>query len=393
MARTVGQFLEGFVLPLVSGGEVRVGKPYRPGEVDAFVVDLPNASVEQVDVDDARERAIADLVVRTPSLVLDDDELYLAAAVHNLLFLEHPQVDSWTTPESRLDRVRESARVFAHQGPAEDRYRLLARHSLLHNLFDLSRTDLLVTWWTGNARYFGQRPPGRLTRWRGVRRVREETSVASYSELLGDPDVEGIVADLVRLSPLTDLMAQPREGPALDWTFAVSVLRDAELARAVAYRSLEVTEGEGAFAAPARMAAALDRFIDRGPVAADLRAVAAFLVHLNALIAVGESHDRDLDAPSAALTTALAPERAARRPRGLATFFALPDAMSRVDERLAEPPGLRQDTRAYRRWRQHRGQVRVALGEGAVEALANRLASALGVPRAPDPTPSPTAPS
>jgi hypothetical protein len=382
MKRTLSDFLEQFVLPLVRGGELFVGRPVTPAELVQFEQALPHASVALVAVDEARSDAIAELVVRPPALVLDADELSLAAALHNLLFLEHPVVDSWVSSSGRLERVRESAQRFAARPAALDRHTLLARHGLLHNLFDITRTDTTVSWWTGSIRYFGQKPPARLTRWRTVRRVREDTTLAGYGELLGDPDVESVIAELLRLTPLTDLLSHPREGPPLGWEQAVVVLRDPELARAVAYRALKPTDPETLVAAPSRFAAAFERFLERRPAPDDVRAVAAFLVHLNALIALGETRDRDPDAPSPLLTTVLAPERAARRPRGLATFFALPDALARVDPRLAAPPGLAAgdpgDARAQRRWRRHREQVRHGVGDPIIETLASRLRRALG---------------
>lgn len=377
MPRDVSQFLSEFVLPLVRGGPLHVGDPLDPTDVEAYCADLPHASVSAVAVDDARTDAIADLVVRPPSLVLGEDELFIAAAVHNLLFLEHPWTDAWWMTSRRCERVRQVAMGFAQRPPAEDRDRLLARHGLLHNLFALTRTDVKLTWWTGSATFYGQRPPARLRRWPTVRRVSEHVTRASYADLLGDPDVEPVVAQLVRLSPLTDLLSQPRDGPPLDWSAAVCALRDLELARAVAYRTLGDLSGVDALTGAARMAAAFERWVDRTPAAADVRAVAAFLVHLDALLAVAEARERDADAASALLASALAPERAARRPRGLGTLFALPDALARVDPTLGEPPGLRDDAAVWRRWRQHRRQVRDALSDAVIDALAARLRRAL----------------
>ncbi len=377
MARTVTQFLANFVVPLVRGGAMHVGRPISEPELTVFIQDLPHASVPLVEADEARADAVAELVVRPPSFVLDEDELHLAAALHNLLFLEHPVVDGWASPTSRLERVRETAQRFVARPRAADRYQLLARHGLLHNLFDISRADVTVSWWTGTATYFGQQPPARLTRWRTFRRVNEETTTAVYSELLGDPDVEPIVGELLRLSPLTDLLSQPREGPPLDWDCAVVVLRDAELARAVAYHALRHSNAEAMLAAPARYAAAFERYLERNPPAEDVRAVAAFLVHLNALLGVAESRDRDPDAASPLLTTLLAPERAARRPRGLGTFFALPDALAKVDPRLAVPPGMLDDDLYRRRWERHRAQSRASLSDAVLDNLAGRLKKSL----------------
>jgi hypothetical protein len=378
MARPAAEFLGGFVLPLVAGGPLRVGRPIGEKEIRHIEQDLPHAAVPLVEVDEARTAAVAEIVVQPPSFVFDSDELHLAAAVHNLLFLEHPQADGWMTLQSRVERVRQVARRFAFQPPASDRYTLLARHGLLHNLFAITRSDVLLSWWTGSARYVGATPSRRLRLWPNVRRVREQTTIAGYADLLGDPDVEQVVAEILRLSPLTDLLAQPRPGPPLDWGCATVVLRDAELARAVAYRALRPADGDAPLAVAARYAAGLESFLERHPAETDVRAVASLLVHLSGLLALGEARDRDPDAPSPLLATALAPERAAQRARGLATFVALPDALAQVDSRLAMPPGILDDARVARRWRRHRAQVRDGVGAAVIDSLAQRLRKALG---------------
>lgn len=371
--RTVGEFLSRFVLPLVAGGEMAVGRPISADELERFGTDLPYASEELVAVDEARQRVLLELVVRPPALVLDLDELHLAAAIHDLLFLAHPRVDSWGVTSSGRAKVLATAQRFASRSRTRDRIRVLARHALLHNLFDVARTDVKLSWWTGAATFYGQRPPSRLTSWRSVRRVVEEKSVATFDELFGGVDVAPVVAALLRRSPLTQLLSMSREGPALHWEDAVFVLRDAELARAVAYRAIEGDEPRQQVTAPARFAAAFEQMLERAPAEADLRAVAAFLVHLNVLLALAEADRRERSARSPLLSAVLSPERAGQRPRGLTTLFALPNALAVVEPRLAAPPGMDAEPRLARRWQQHRAQVAEAVGDGVIEALASRL--------------------
>ncbi len=45
----------------------------------------------------------------------------------------------------------------------------------------------------------------------------------------------------------------------------------------------------------------------------------------------------------------------------------------RVDPRLAEPPGLREESALSARWDAHRTQVLESVGEAVVESLAGRL--------------------
>jgi hypothetical protein len=254
---------------------------------------------------------------------------------------------------------------------------VLARHALLHGVFRLTRFDTTVAWWTGRARFLGQDPPPRLIAWRGVRRVREERVSVDFDELLSAPDVTPVVATLLRRTPLTQLLTSHPAAPPLHWEDAVFILRDLELARAVAYELLRPEDPRELVAGPARLAAAFEQMLERAPAEADVRTVAAFLVHLNLLLCAAEVGARDRDR-SALVSTVLAVERAAQRPRGLATFFALPNALAVVDPVLATPPGVGADathgTLAIRaRWLVHRRQVAEAVGDAVVETLAARL--------------------
>src|SRR6185295_8005800 len=132
-----------------------------------------------------------------------------------------------------------------------NRTRVLARHALLHNVFALKRRDVTVSWWTGRARFHGQRPPSRLTAWKGVRRVREDVAEVDFDELLAVPDTAPVVATLLRRTPLTQLLDSHAGAPPLHWEDAVFVLRDPELARAVAYQLVPDGPAKDVVAGPA----------------------------------------------------------------------------------------------------------------------------------------------
>src|SRR5690606_24012922 len=107
--RELADLLSRFVLPLVRGGELVVGRPISMEELGALEAQIPHATREVVEVDDARADVIADLVVSPPALVFEADELSLAAALHNLLFLVHPRADTWAVSSSARRRVLETA--------------------------------------------------------------------------------------------------------------------------------------------------------------------------------------------------------------------------------------------------------------------------------------------
>jgi hypothetical protein len=364
--RSCSEFLRDFVLPLVAGGDAHVARPLSVADLTRYEEELPHSSIEVVAIDEARTTVLSELVVRPPSLVFDMDELCLAAAVHNLLFLVHPAAEGWALSQSARNKVIATSQQLASRSRSSSRLRVMARHGLLHAFFDLSRTDVKMSWWTGSASFVGQEPPRRLSRWPGVRRVERSESHAGFTELFTAVDVTPVVAALVRRTPLTHLLSIRSKGPPLHWEDAVCVLRDAELARAVAYRTLAEDDLEVLNAA-AKLAAAFEQMLERSPRESALRSVAAFLVHLNILLAFRDAPLAEQRPPF------LQGLSAAQRPRGLATFFALPNALELVAPALAEPAGLEDSEALLHRWRMHRKQVLELVGSGVVDSLAGRL--------------------
>ncbi|MCL4228816.1 MAG: hypothetical protein KJZ91_30475 [Myxococcales bacterium] len=375
---SVATFLERFVLPLVAGGEVHVGRPLTSADLARFEADLGHATVPLVAVDEARTEVVAELVARPPALVLEGDDLALAAGLHDALVLAHPDADGALVTDGMRRRIAGAALRMVSVPLTRDRTRVLARHALLHNLLDLGRNDVTVTWWTGRARFLGQAAPARLTAWKGVRRVREEVARAGFDELLASPEVAPVVAALVRRTPLTLLLTASPVAPPLHWEDAVFLVRDAELARAVAYAAIRPEDPRAQVAVPARLAAAFEQMLERTPPAADVRAVAAFLVHLAGLLAMAEAHLTSPSARSPLLSAVLAGGPGAGRARGLATFLALPAALARVAPALATPPGLVAEPAWQRRWQAFATQVMELVGAPLVDSLAARLARHLG---------------
>lgn len=346
---------------------MHIGKPIDAAKLEAFEGELPHASVPLVAIDEAREQVLSEIVVKPPSLVLGEDELSLAAAIHNLLFLAHPDTDGWSQSSRSRAKVIASAQAFAARPRTMNRRRILARHGLLHNFFQISRHNVKLIWWTGSASFHGQEPPRRLTRWPDLRRVSREETQTGFRELFQGADVAAVVVALVRRSPLSQLLVEGNKGPHLHWEDGVFLLRDAELARAVAYASLRGSDPIAITSAPARFAASFEQMLERTPNATDVRTVAAFLVHLSGLLALREVGLREKSPLIASVLSA------SQRARGLASFFALPDALKLADPRLAAPPGLLALPALGERWQVHREQVREFLGEGVVEGLAERL--------------------
>jgi hypothetical protein len=374
MARPAARdFLERFMRPLVAGGELHIGAPIPVADVERWEAELPHASVEVESVDDARASILSTLVVRPPPMILELDDLQLAAGLHNALFLVHPRAELWSVSDKQRRRIIDNSLTLVSQPLTHTRTRVMARHALLHNLFHLTRHDTTVSWWTGKARFQGQRPSKRITAWKSVRRVREDVAIVRFDDLLAVPDTAPIVATLLRRTPLTQLLDSHPGAPSLHWEDAVFLLRDSELARAVAYRLIPDAQPREQIEGPARLAAAFEQMLERAPDEADVRAVAAFLVHISALFCMGELHIREVGAKSPLISQVLAAEAAGQRPRGLTTLFALPGALALVDPRLARPPGIESVPTLAARWKVHRAQVAELLSEPVIDALAQRL--------------------
>ncbi|HSD86608.1 MAG TPA: hypothetical protein VLB44_03810, partial [Kofleriaceae bacterium] len=224
-----------------------------------------------------------------------------------------------------------------------------------------------------------------------------EETIVGFDELLAVPDTAPVVATLLRRTPLTQLLDSHPGAPPLHWEDAVFLLRDHELARAIAYRLVPDIGPRDQIAGPARLAAAFEQMLERAPEEADVRAVSAFLVHLSALFCLAELNMREENAKSPLISQVLASEAAAQRPRGLTTLFALPGALALVDPRLATPPGIEAIPKLAARWKVHRAQTAELLSEAVIDAVAQRLKRHLRHERR-DPTevvslPTPTPPA
>jgi hypothetical protein len=173
--KTLDEFLLRFVTPLVAGGDVHVGEPVPPRLFDRWEVELGEAAPALEAIDAARAALASSLVVRPPPLVFGGEELRLSAALHGALTLAHPGTSGLGTRRGRRELAAWSLDL-TRVAPATTPAVALARHTLLGRLFELTRHDTQVKWWTGKADFRGAAPPARLLRWRRLRRVREESA-------------------------------------------------------------------------------------------------------------------------------------------------------------------------------------------------------------------------
>jgi hypothetical protein len=235
------RFLEGFLLPLLRGGQVQVGRPLGAPELGALAAEAVMPGEVLLEVERARRLCAAGLWLYPVTVSWDEVSARLGVAMHNLLFLGHPDAHRWTARSSRLGQVTAFTRGLLELPPPRSGAEAVARHTLVRGLFDLRREDVVVDTWLMVYSFRGQEPPPNLRRLPTLRRVREkrtevqwvadEELTAAQRELLGR---------LLRASPLTDLLTLQRTVPPFAWAPVASYLRWPFLGRLVCQRYLEI---------------------------------------------------------------------------------------------------------------------------------------------------------
>jgi hypothetical protein len=291
-------FLSEFLLPLVKGGALHVGRPLGRAAVERLAPILraaaePLAAGEGASAS-AAQRAAAELgrrrrlaivemlPVATPP-PLDETALRLGAAVHNLLALAHPEL-SGRGHEARQDRIAAAALDLASIGPPATVTEAANRHSLLARLPEIARSDRTVHFWVGRRTFVGRVPPRRVTALPRLRSVRVDLVRRGWLREIGIP-AAGRAAFLALnvASPLGEALDPLRLEPPLSWGRIMAVLRFPPLCRAVAGRALEIgLDGAGdAFAdALFRFASAQDPAGGVAPTAASVGFAIQFLAHM-----------------------------------------------------------------------------------------------------------------
>ncbi len=287
-------FVSSFLLPLVRGGSLHVGRPLGPRGVARLGEALGVggvASSKALALADEPTRALAEgrfavaslFLADAPTPPLDNATLRLGAALHDLLALAHPGL-SGAGVVRRYERIAVAAHALAELGPPADAAEAVRRHSLLARMPEITRTDRTVTFWLGRQSYVGRMPPARVTALPALRRVRVDVVRRSWMRDIGVPVVaRDAVLALAVASPLGEALDPLRLEPPLSWSRILPVLRAARLGRIVAGRLLEVgvaRAGDGLGSALFRFASFQD---PPGGAPATPEAVAValrFLAHL-----------------------------------------------------------------------------------------------------------------
>jgi hypothetical protein len=362
----INEWLRGFVLPLVAGGDVRVRGALGAIELKALLDGNLEAEPAAKQVADARLEVAAELALDCQALPLDDTTLRLALAVQNLLFLVHPGAQAVSVTQARRRRVARYAVMAASLKEPRDFHELVARHSILHNLFDLGRDDVRISFWAGRREYRGAEPPGRLLKWPSVRRVRQERwRVGVVAEAISDPHQRELVNALVAASPLTDLLEPTRLEPRFMLQPLVKWLRMPPVARAVADRHLQLgIEQTG----PALSAALIELFSAKD-AKEEVRLATRYLCHLHLLWLLGEAGASEPTRRTRMFT--LASQNDAMK-----DFFGLFAAAQRLG--VGRPPDVARDQRLLSLVDSHAAIARNVSTPARVLQLEGMMARGLG---------------
>lgn len=283
------QFISRFLLPLVHGGALEVGRPLSRRAIEALARDhalrpTPGERDAALALGVARRRAVAALVPHTALFDIDEDTWRLGAAVHDLLALAHPRIASGPGSEARIGRIAAVATALGSLGAPRTLRQTLARHSLVARLPEVMRLDRTVRYWLGHQTYIGRRPPARVLALPRVRGVKIETVRRAWLRDVGVPAAaRPAFLALSAGSPLGEALDPLRLDPPPSWGRVLPVLRYPVICRLVAGRMVEIGVGRAGDA----LAQALYRFASlrdsTGLVAPSAEAVAfalGFLAHI-----------------------------------------------------------------------------------------------------------------
>jgi hypothetical protein len=258
-----------FLLPLVKGGKLHVGRPFDQKAVQALVAawTTTDARKQTYHLGPEEIRAAEELsalrVSHGGTLLLDarpppldESSVRLGASLHNLLLLSHPSFVLGNDERGRT-RIAESAQRLGDLGPPVTAEEAVRRHSLLQRLPEVVQPERLVTYWLGKQLFVGRTPPSRLLALPRLRRVSVEETRRLWMREVGIPaSARAAFSALSRASPLGEALDPLRLEPAISWARILPVLRFPKLGRLVADRIIEA----GLVVAGGALAAALFQY-------------------------------------------------------------------------------------------------------------------------------------
>jgi hypothetical protein len=239
------RFVSRFLLPLVHGGALHVGRPFGPPAIARLLA--PGGAQAEGDgaapieaLAGARRGVAARHLPTIAAPPLDETSLRLGAALHNLLALGHPAL-AGPGLSRRQERIAVAALALAEMRPPGSAREAVNRHSLLARLPEIVRIDRTVRYWIGRQIFVGRTPPRRVTALPGLRRVRIDRTSRSWLREIGIPSVgRRAFLALNAASPLGEALDPLRLDPPIGWGRILPILRFPAIARLVAGAAVEL---------------------------------------------------------------------------------------------------------------------------------------------------------
>ncbi|MBK8251482.1 MAG: hypothetical protein IPK82_02290 [Polyangiaceae bacterium] len=240
-----GELVEQVLKPLVLGGRIDPVRPLgrRLGLAIGEGRKIADAELRtQLDV--ARVRVARRLAPIDTVAEISAEDMALVAAFNDILQTTNLELSGAFT-RARHKRLLDSS-VALCESIAKPRTidDALSRHTVLSRALEVVRTDTSVSWWTGSSSFRGQPAPGRLLKWRELRRVREDSRRVPLVEMAADvshiPSEAWFDALNVWLSrsPLTDIATLARTAPVFRWSEPTVSLIATVPGRTLAFRAL-----------------------------------------------------------------------------------------------------------------------------------------------------------
>jgi hypothetical protein len=240
-----------FIAPLVIGGPMTPGRPIGPRVALAIGDDRPTTDVDKHShMQLARVRIGRKLAAVDRFEPLCAAEWALLAALHDVVQTSHPELTGIfrsKLPRKLLDLVDATLEQIAAPGTVGE---ALSRHTLVSRMFEITRTDTVISWWLGSKEFRGEAPPERLSAWPKLRRVNVAQSPRPLMSLPQhgagiDPDrFELAVRAFLSKSPLTDLATAGRDSPRFLWSAETLALTSTRAGRTLAVRALAAQPDE-----------------------------------------------------------------------------------------------------------------------------------------------------
>ncbi len=231
--------------PLILGGRVDPVRPLGPrlGLAIGEGRKIADADLRsRLDVARVRVARLLAPVDTVPDIAPED--IALVAAFNDLLQVSNLELSGPFT-RSRHAKLLETSLELVRAVPAPRTIaEALSRHTVTSRALEVIRTDTTVSWWTGSASFRGQPAPGRLLKWRDLRRVREDTRQVPLVDM--GTDAPAVTTDMwldaigtwLSRSPITDLATAGRRAPAFRWSDATLSLITTIPGRSLAFRAL-----------------------------------------------------------------------------------------------------------------------------------------------------------